>query len=254
MLEIKKEEIESLPQFKSSIYWGPDNTLYKVIRSNYRENRDDYYLYVSNLPDIEGLVLPIDLIKDDKIFGYQLPYIEGSKNIDEFVKKPNKDADIMAIIKSIFKALENINVHLVLGDVRNTNILIKGNEATFIDWDYGKKKHSKETLLVCYCLAIHKRIIPDSKLSDIFKTLLSALSIYYGVDMEEYFANKDLSNLLQILYNINANPNLIYYLEYLIEKFMEHSEDIDLNFSNVVDYIEPPSSKEKERLVRILPH
>ena len=72
--------------------------------------------------------------------------------------------------------------------------------------------------------------------------------------MEEYFANKDLSNLLQLLYNINANPNLIYYLEYLIEKFMEHSEDIDLNFSNVVDYIEPPSSKEKERLVRILPH
>ena len=141
-----------------------------------------------------------------------------------------------------------------MGDVRNTNILIKGNDATFIDWDYGKKKHSKETLLVCYCLAINKRIIPDSKLSDIFKTLLSALSIYYGVDMEEYFANKDLSNLLQLLYNINANPNLIYYLEYLIEKFMEHSEDIDLNFSNVVDYIEPPSSKEKERLVRILPH
>lgn len=73
MLEIKKEEIESLPQFKSSIYWGPDDTLYKVIRSNYRENRDDYYLYVNNLPTIEGLVLPIDLIKDDKIYGYQLP-------------------------------------------------------------------------------------------------------------------------------------------------------------------------------------
>lgn len=254
MLEIKKEEIESLPQFKPSIYWGPGNTLYKVIRSNYHENRDDYYLYVSNLEDIEGLVLPIDLIKEDKIYGYQLPYIEGSKNIDEFVKNPTKDADIMAIIKSIFKALENINVHLVLGDVRNTNILVKGNEATFIDWDYGKKKHSKETLLVCYCLAINKRIIPDSKLSDIFKTLLSALSIYYGIDMEKYFANKDLTDLLEILKSINANPNLIYYFEYLIEKFMEQSDEIDLNFSEVADYIESPSSKEKERLVRILPH
>lgn len=254
MLKIKKEKIESLPQFKPSIYWGPNDTLYKIIRTNQRENRDDYYLYVSNLSCIDGLVLPIDLIKDDKIYGYQLPYIAGSKNVSEFIRRPNKDADTMTIIKNIFKALENINHHLILGDVRNSNILIKGSEVSFIDWDYGKQISSKETLLVCYCLAINKKIIPDSKLSDTFKSLLSALSIYYGIDMEKFFSNKDLTKLLEILKSINANPNLLYYFEYLIEKFTDYNDEIELNFSDVVDYIKPPSNKEKERLVRLLPH
>lgn len=254
MLEIKKQEIEILPQFKPSLYWGPNDTLYKIMRTNSKENRDDYYLYVSSLTDVEGLVLPIDLIKEDNIYGYQLPYIAKSQNIDEFIKHPPKNVDRMAIIKSIFKALESINTHLVLGDIRNTNILIKGNDALFIDWDFGKRESSKEILLVCYCLAINKKLLPDSKLGDIFKSLLSALCIYYGIDLERYFANKDLIDLLKILKKIKANPNLIYYFEYLIEKFMEKSDTIDLSFTEIVDYIDPPSTKEKEKLVRILPH
>lgn len=254
MLKIKKEEIESLPQFKPSIYWGPDNTLYKVIRKNTNENRDDFYLYVSSIQDTPGLVLPIDLIKDDNIYGYQLPFIENSQNVDEFIRKPKANTDILEVMKSIFTALEQINTHIILGDVRNTNILIKDNGAFFIDWDYGKKISSKETLLVCYCLALEKTLIPDSKLSDIFKALLSALSIYYGIDLEKYFANKDILNLLEALKTIKSNPILIYYIEYLIEKARMQDENIDLKFQEVVDYLELPSQKEKERLVRVLPH
>ena len=107
---------------------------------------------------------------------------------------------------------------------------------------------------MCYCLALEKTLIPDSKLSDIFKALLSALSIYYGIDLEKYFANKDILNLLEALKTIKSNPILIYYIEYLIEKARMQDENIDLKFQEVVDYLELPSQKEKERLVRVLPH
>lgn len=254
MLSLKKEEVESLPQFKSNLYWGPDDTLYKVIRLNDRENRDDYYLYVNSLKNIPGLVLPIDLIKDDHIYGYQLPYIADSHNIDELIAQDTSNLDIIQIITSIFEALNSINKHLVLGDVRNTNILIRNNEAFFIDWDFGKKVNSQKTLLVCYCIVINKHIIPDSKLSDMLKALLSALSIYYGIDMEKQFSNKDPIELLNILEYIKANPNLIDYVKYLIEKAKNQDNKIDLQFSEVAKHIEPPSKQEKERLVRALPH
>lgn len=254
MLSLKKEEVESLPQFKSNLYWGPDDTLYKVIRLNDRENRDDYYLYVNSLKNIPGLVLPIDLIKDDHIYGYQLPYIPDSKNIDELLQEEKRQLDIIAIMKSIFESLKVINEHLILGDDRNTNILIRNNEAFFIDWDFGKKVNSQKKLLVCYCIVINKHIIPDSKLSDIFKALLSALSIYYGIDIEDIFSNKDLIKLFEVLKYINANPTLLYYIEYLIEKAKCQDDNLDLQFSDIAEYITPPSSKEKERLVRALPH
>ena len=254
MLNLKKEEVESLPQFKRGLYWGPDDTLYKVIRISDRENRDDYYLYVNSLKNVSGLVLPMDLIKDEHIYGYQLPYIPDSKNVDELLQEENNQLDVIAIMKSIFESLRGINEHLILGDVRNTNILIRNNEAFFIDWDFNKKINSKKTLLVCYCIDINKHIIPDSKLSDILKALLSALSIYYNIDIEDFFSNKDLIELFEILKNIKANPALLYYIEYLIEKAKCQDDNLDLQFSDIAEYITPPSSKEKERLVRALPH
>ena len=56
MLNLKKEEIESLPQFKRGLYWGPSNTLYKIIRTNEKDNRDDFYLYVNSLKNIKGAI------------------------------------------------------------------------------------------------------------------------------------------------------------------------------------------------------
>lgn len=252
MLSIKKEEVEALPKFKSNIYWGPDDTLYKVIRNN--EANDEFYHYVYNLPPILGLVQPLELLKEQKIYGYQLPFIKDSKNIDELIASNKSDFDTIAIMKSIFESLKNINKYLVLGDIRNTNILIKDNQALFIDWDFGKKVNSKKTLLVCYCIVINHHILPDSKFSDTLKALLSSLSIYYNHDFEVSFANKDLLDLLEILTNINANPNLLYYIDYLFDKVKSNDHHLDLCFTDVAPFITPPSTKEKEKLVRILSH
>ena len=162
--------------------------------------------------------------------------------------------DIIATIKSMFEAIESIIQYLILCDVRGSNILIKDDKAYFIDWDSGKKLSSSELLPICYCVAVNKRIIPDSQICDILKTLLSALSIYYGIDMEEYFANKDLTILLEILKSIKANPNLIYFLDYILEKAKADDTTVDLKFSEIIDFVDLPSPKEKERLVRKLPH
>lgn len=253
MLSIKKEEVEALPQFKNNIYWGPEKTLYKIIRIKER-NSDLFYTYVNSLPNIPGLVLPIDLLKDGHIYGYQLPYIPDSQNIDELISSNKENIDVMAIMTSIFEALRNIHKYLILGDIRNTNILIKDDNALFIDWDFGKKLGSTKSLLVCYCIVINHHIIPDSKLSDILKTLLSALSVYYTYDFEELFANKDLVDLLEVLLTIEANPNLIYYVKYLIGKAKNNDASIDLQFTDIASFITPPSKKEKEKLARILPH
>ncbi len=254
MLEIKKEEIKKLPEFKHNVYWGPEGTLYKILRLVPTAKRENFYTYVNSLQNIPGLILPIDLLKDQTIYGYQLPYIEGSQNIDEILKNPYKHMDIIATIKSMFEAIESIIQYLILCDVRGSNILIKDDKAYFIDWDSGKKLSSSELLPICYCVAVNKRIIPDSQICDILKTLLSALSIYYGIDMEEYFANKDLTILLEILKSIKANPNLIYFLDYILEKAKADDTTVDLKFSEIIDFVDLPSPKEKERLVRKLPH
>ena len=72
--------------------------------------------------------------------------------------------------------------------------------------------------------------------------------------MEKYFSNKDLLDLFKILKYIKANPALLYYIEYLIEKAKCQDDKLDLQFSDIADYIEPPSSKEIKRLARALPH
>lgn len=255
MLQIKKNKVEALPKFKRGIYWAPDNTLYKIIKAYDAKPRDNFYIYVNGLRNINGLLLPIDLLKDDSIYGYQLPFIHDSKNIDEIVNRnDNIELDVIEIMKSIFAALQEINKHLVLGDVRNTNILIKDNHALFIDWENGKRLNSSKSLLVCYCIVVNKHIVPDSKIGDTLKALLSALSIYYDMDMEGFFANRDLNELLEILQYIKTNPTLLYYVEYLIDKAKCQDDTIDLQFSDLVSYIMPPSTKEKGRLTQALKH
>lgn len=254
MLHIKKEHIKSLPKYKKDLYWGPNNTLYKVFRIPSNSTRDEYYLYINKLKNISGLVLPLDLIKDGNIFGYQLSYIPNSNNINEIIQKKDNNLDIIKTIKSIFLALENIHKHFIIGDIKNSNILIKNNIAYFIDWDMGKKLDSEENLLVDYRMVFEKHLIMDNKIHDIIKAFICALSLYYEINLERYFANRDLTELLTVLQAIKTNHNFICFLEYLIYNIKKQNDQIDLKFSQIIDYVDLPTKLEKERLVRILRH
>ena len=254
MLEIKETIVKSQPMFKKDLYWQDESTLNKIFRHPDKLDRTDFYLYISSLKNIPGLILPTHLLKDKDIYGYQLPFIPDAKNIDELLISDLKNNDVLQIIKSMFQAIEEIHQYFIFGDVKNSNILIKDDNAYFIDWDFGKRLDSTEDIFVYYYLFLNKYIIPHTKLEDNIKVFISALSLYYGQNLEKCLANNNILVLLEILNYIKANPYLIYYLEHLIDLVKNKEQDTKFKFSELIAYLDLPSSKEKERLVRIMPH
>ena len=254
MLEIKETIVKSQPMFKKDLYWQDESTLNKIFRHPDKFDRTDFYLYISSLKNIPGLILPTHLLKDKDIYGYQLPFIPDAKNIDELLISDLKNNDVLQIIKSMFQAIEEIHQYFIFGDVKNSNILIKDDNAYFIDWDFGKRLDSTEDIFVYYYLFLNKYIIPHTKLEDNIKVFISALSLYYGQNLEKCLANNNILVLLEILNYIKASPYLIYYLEHLIDLVKNQEQDTQFKFSELINYLDLPSSKEKERLVRIMPH
>lgn len=257
MINLSKEEFEKLPYFinifTDTIRKGPNGLLYKRFRSTPSSLEIEFLCYLNSLSNIEGLLLPTDLLKDEGIYGLAMPEVKNAQNIDEFLTNPKVNIDIKDIIKKLHEYLTNIHNYLVLGDIRNTNILLTEEKPIFIDIEGSKKKDSPYDLNVFYYVKVDGRVMPLNALSDLFKTFISSLSLIYDISFEKYFVNKDMTILLDLLKKINADISLVYYLDYLINQAKEQQDYANFSLSELIDDITLPTENEKERLVRSLP-
>lgn len=248
----KLDDFESL--YSSNLKFADENTLYKAFRQSMFDWQIDFVKYLNEMPPIEGLLLPIDLIIDEEIYGYAMPYIKNAQNIEDYLCSPKIDVDIIQTIKNMYRILRKIHEYIIIGDIRNTNILITSESScVFIDVEDGKKVDSNKNLITYYNIFVNKQFISNNKLNDLLKTFMSALSLYYDISLEKYFRKRDICELLEILKVIKASSNLTYYLECLINNAMNKKDDCDIPFEEIIEFIDMPTESEKEKLRRTLP-
>ena len=244
MKEIKKGELLGYPEFSESIYWSQENTLYKICKLLPVEHeRIEFLKFIYKL-DIPGLIKPLDLLSNEKIYGYEMPYVNGT-TVDKVLAESTSDIDIRHIIEEMFNILSKIHEHFIYGDIRCSNIMISNNLPLFIDWDSGKPLNSNYWVVSYYNLFI-KRRYEANKLEDIAKLYICALSLFYQADLELFVMRYGPYALREFLIESNANSEIINALNILIKAYEERNDSTSYDFNGMFSNINLPSSKEKE--------
>lgn len=253
MKEIDRRIVESFPKFSKDIYWSMDRTLYKICRFDSSAiNRINFLKYIYGLENIPGLNLPLNLLYDDEIYGYEMAYINGSCNIDEYISVSNKDKDVRKIISSIFEALKEIHKHFIFIDVRNSNILVKDDNAIFIDFDFGIIKGTEDYARFYYGVLTRKYI--GTVLEDLAKAFISALSLLYHCDIELFMTTHNLLDLQSLLESINADKEIIHCVKLFTGLYVYDERVKDFDFTNMFLNVNLPTKKEKELIRERIRH
>lgn len=253
MIEIDRRIVESYPKFSKDIYWSMDRTLYKICRFDSSAiNRINFLKYIYGLDNVPGLNLPLSLLYDDEIYGYEMAYINGSCNIDEYISVSNKDKDVRKIISSIFEALKEIHKYFIFIDVRNSNILVKDNSAIFIDWDFGIIKGTEDYARFYYGVLTRKYI--GTVLEDLAKAFISALSLLYHCDIEFFMTTHNLLDLQSLLESINADKEIIHCVKLFTGLYVYDERVKDFDFTNMFLNVNLPTKKEKELIRERIRH
>ena len=244
MKEIKKSELLSYPEFSESIYWSQENTLYKICKLLPIEHeRIEFLKFIYKL-DIPGLIKPLDLLSNEKIYGYEMPYVDGT-TIDKVLIDSAIDINVIQIIKEMFNILGKIHEHFIYGDIRCSNIMISNNLPLFIDWDSGKPLNSNYWVVSYYNLFI-KRRYEANKLEDIAKLYICALSLFYQAELELFVIRYGPYALREFLIESNSSIEIINALNILIKAYEGKNNSTNYNFNGMFSNINLPSSKEKE--------
>lgn len=253
MKEIDRRIVESYPKFSKDIYWSQVRTLYKICKFDSSAiNRINFLKYIYGLENIPGLNLPLNLLYDDEIYGYEMAYINGSCNIDEYISVSNKDKDVRKIISSIFEALKEIHKHFIFIDVRNSNILVKDDNAIFIDFDFGIIKGTEDYARFYYGVLTRKYI--GTVLEDLAKAFISALSLLYHCDIELFMTTHNLLDLQSLLESINADKEIIHCVKLFTGLYVYDERVKDFDFTNMFLNVNLPTKKEKELIRERIRH
>ena len=244
MKEIKKSELLSYPEFSESIYWSQENTLYKICKLLPIEHeRIEFLKFIYKL-NIPGLIKPLDLLSNEKIYGYEMPYVDGT-TVDKVLVDSTSDINVIQIIKEMFNILGKIHEHFIYGDIRCSNIMISNNLPLFIDWDSGKPLNSNYWVVSYYNLFI-KRRYGANKLEDIAKLYICALSLLYQIDIELFVMRYGPYALRVFLTDANVNSEIINALNILIKVYEVGKDSTNYDFIEMFSNVNIPSNKEKE--------
>lgn len=225
-----------------------DGTLYKEI-SNLTSD-PEFIKYLSTL-SIPGVILPKELIyyPNKALFGYTMPYISNSLNIEEFMRyKEFLEIDIVKTITTIFHIVEEIHKHFIISDIHNKNFLLTKDKPYIIDCDNGFKFDGiPKDYSILYNIIIDSKVLYTSVLSDNFKTLISMLCFYYRHDFEGDCLNNDIINIFEYLIKVHPSSPFIKYFDYLLEQALKGNCDNINSFDKYIKNLCPPSENTLKR-------
>lgn len=248
---IDKKDIFKMPRYTDAIR-RQGRILYKMCDTIHFTS-ENFLKYLTQMPRIPNTILPKDIIRDETgIYGTITYRIYNSQNLEEFLDNPKFEIDLIDTIKKLTIALNALHEHIIVGDVRNANILLTKNNPYFIDFESSDFKKGSRFLAVYYSVRTENLIIPDNQLADSIKFFISLLCIYYNCDLEYLFKSSTLNDLLSLLINIDANKHLIFYLRTLIADANKNLDAASTNLLEIVNLLTPPSETEKNRLIRTL--
>ena len=247
MIEIDREIIKKYPKFSPGIYEGEDNDLYKICTLFPDEDqRRNFWKFMNGFKSFPGVLLPIDLLCDQEIYGYKMPFISNAQDISLLVSRNEQEKDVRKIILEIFAILKEIHKYFIFNDIRNSNILIKDDNAIFIDWDLGIIKNSTDKAC-CYYYTYNTFYI-GTIFEDIVKAFISALSIFYHCDLEIFMKNNSIFDLRTLLLNARADREIIHTIDIIIDIYLKKRKMEELDVVGLFETIDLPSKREKNRV------
>lgn len=247
MIEIDREIIKKYPKFSPGIYEGEDNDLYKICSLFPDEDqRRNFWKFMNSFKSFPGVLLPIDLLCDQEIYGYKMPFISDAQDISLLVSRDEQDKDVRKIILDIFAILKEIHKYFIFNDIRTSNILIKDDSAIFIDWDLGIIKDTN-TKACCYYYTYNISYI-GTIFEDIVKAFISALSLFYHYDLEIFMKKHSIFDLRELLLNAKADREIIHTIDIIIDIYFKKRKMEELDVVGLFETIDLPSKREKNRV------
>ena len=221
----------------------------------YKYGNDFYKIYKIYIPEalevqlmyneqIEGkvdkhIILPTELLygKNQWLIGYKMNFVDGI-NLSQEIKQNNFNMeDKIFFINEMFNLLREVHNYLIVGDIRNSNIMIgKDQSAYLIDLDFAKKLDAIGTPLCRYHIYNAYEEPLNDKNEDIIKMYVSALSLLYNYNVEHSFSRFE---------NIDA---LEMYVPYsgLLKDYYYHIRD-SINRHQDIEYLNIPFDYDIEK-------
>jgi len=221
-------------------FYKYNNDLYKIYKIYIPEELEVQLMYnesIHNKVD-QHIILPTELLygENDWLIGYKMNYVEGI-DLEKEIKQQNFSfEDKIFFINDMFNLLREAHNYLIVGDIRNSNIMIgKDKSAYLIDLDYAKKLDAIGTPFCRYHIYHHDEAL-NNKNEDIIKMYISTLSLLYNYNIEHSFSRFE---------NIDA---LEMYIPFsgLLQDYYYHIRDC-INKHQDIKYLNIPFDNNIER-------
>ena len=208
----------------NSDFYKYNNDLYKIIKRYINERLENQIVYnhLINKEVSPNIILPTQLVynTNDWLIGYKMNFVDGTRLDNMINKKVLSFVEKIFITNELFDLLKEIHNYLVVGDIRNSNILIgKDSHPYLIDFDFSTTIESSATPWCKYFIYKENERITDQS-GDIIKMLISVLSLLYDYNLEDLIHDEyELENLEGL---IPPNGYFKEYYYYLVDKINKH--------------------------------
>ena len=209
-------------------------SLYKIYKNYVSERLEAQVLYNRLIKEDvnENIILPTELLYNQKHYltGYKMNFVNGTILSEEIKKAKMSFEDKIFLINEFFSLLEQVHDYLVVGDVRNSNLMVgKDKQAYMIDFDFAKKADSSATPLCRYHICHNDEYLNDRN-EDVIKLYISALSLLYNYNVEHAFANIEEIDALEMF--VPLSGFLKDYYHYILDCVYKHK--------NIDNYLKIP--------------
>lgn len=208
----------------NSFFYKYNKDLYKILK-NYVSEKLELQLMYNNFIKEEldnHIILPKELVYDEKhwLLGYKMDFVNGT-NLDYLIKKNDLSfEDKIFVINEFFSYLEDIHYYLIVGDIRNSNLMVsKDKKAYMIDFDYAVRSDSSAVPFCRYQVYLDDDYINDRN-ADIVKLYVSALSLFYNYNIEDHMMRYEGIRYLEGFIPPSGYFHDYYY--YMIDKINKH--------------------------------
>lgn len=230
------------------------NKVYKLIDIE----SESYMDKLEELRHIPGIVVPQKLISANKDYytpyiGYVRKFVSG-KDINNYILTHPSDEEIIMLTLNLFDTLDEINKHIILCNIKPSNIVVNKQKPFFINLETFKRVGGiisvDDEKLYLYDSKNH--FIDFNILTDKIQLFYVILGLFYGITYINELEYGSLSRLINILKTINADKNLVYYLKSLDNDAINKKSAPSEHFQNILPAIKLPTKDEKAKLARIL--
>ena len=219
--------------------YGDD--LYKIYKIYIPEKLELQLMYNERIhEEVDShIILPTELLYGENqwLIGYKMNFVDGIDLGKEIKQQNFSYEDKIFFINEMFNLLREAHNYLIVGDIRNSNIMVgKDNSPYLIDLDFAKRLDDIGTPFCRYHIYDSYEEPLNDKNEDIIKMYVSTLSLLYNYNVEHSFSRYE---------NIDALEMFVPYSG-LLRDYYCHIRD-SVNRHQDIEYLNIPIGCNVER-------